>query len=201
MASGRTWRGGPGLQGFRELTHFTIVTYGPFALREGVTAPLRGGVWPASAAPGGSDRTLLLECRLEQLRGALDEARAEADQARIRLAEAAACEAGEPQRLSVLQDEVARARAEVAALHRRLEHSEALRARLQGHLFESEGKGGGRGLSRLRREVAAARERIAASEQTTPQLRARVDELVASRGTLLTRVVAWPHDARRRDTY
>ncbi len=65
--------------GFRELTHFTIVTYGPFALREGVTAPRRSGVSPASAAPGGSDRTLLLECRLEQLRGALDEARAEAD--------------------------------------------------------------------------------------------------------------------------
>ena len=144
--------------GFRELTHFTIVTYGPFALREGVTAPRR-------STPTGSDRTLLLECRLEQLRGALDEARAEADQARIRLAEAAAREAGETQRLSVLQDEVARARAEVAALHRRLEHSEALRAKLQGHLFESEGKGDAQELMRLRREVAAARERIAASEQ------------------------------------
>src|SRR2546427_13292471 len=88
MASGRTWRGGPGLQGFRELTHFTIVTYGPFALREGVTAPRRSGVSPASAAPGGSDRTLLLECRLEQLRGALHEARAAADQAPIRPAPA-----------------------------------------------------------------------------------------------------------------
>jgi len=163
-----------GPPGFREFTHFIIVTYGPFALREGVTAPRR-------SPPAGSDRTLLLECRLEQLRGALDEARAEADQARIRLAEAAAREAGETQRLSVLQDEVARARAEVAALHRRLEHSEALRAKLQGHLFESEGKGDAQELMRLRREVAAARERIAASEQTTPQLRARVDELVASR--------------------
>src|SRR5882762_4371578 len=200
MASGRTWRGGPGLQGFRELTHFTIVTYGPFALREGVTAPRRSGVSPASAAPGGSDRTLLLECRLEQLRGALDEARAEADQARTRLAEAAAREAGETQRLSVLQDEVARARAEVAALHRRLEHSEALRAKSQGHLFESEGKGDAQELVRLRREVAAARERIAASEQTTPQLRARVDELVASRETLLTRVVEWQRAVRHGDT-
>src|SRR5258705_12928293 len=95
MASGRTWRGGPGLQGFRELTHFTIVTYGPFALREGVTAPRRNGVSPASAAPGGSDRTLLLECRLEQLRGALDQARAGADQARIRLPPAAAPQRGE----------------------------------------------------------------------------------------------------------
>ncbi len=169
------------------------MTYGPFALREGVTAPRR-------SPPAGSDRTLLLECRLEQLRGALDEARAEADQARIRLAEAAAREAGETQRLSVLQDEVARARAEVAALHRRLEHSEALRANLQGHLFESEGKGDAQELMRLRREVAAARERIAASEQTTPQLRARVDELVASRETLLTRVVEWQHDVRHGDT-
>jgi hypothetical protein len=181
--------------GFREFTHFTIVTYGPFALREGVTAPRR-----STPTGGGSDRTLLLECRLEQLRGALDEARAEADQARIRLAEAAAREAGETQRLSVVQDEVARARAEVAALHRRLEHSEALRAKLQGHLFESEGKGDAQELVRLRREVAAARERIAASEQTTPQLRARVDELVASRETLLTRVVEWQRAVRHGDT-
>jgi hypothetical protein len=149
---------------------------------------------------GGSDRTLLLECRLEQLRGALDEARAEADQARIRLAEAAAREAGETQRLSVLQDEVARARAEVAALHRRLEQSEALRAKLQGHFFESEGRDDAQELMRLRREVAAAHERIAASEQTTPQLRARVDELVASRETLLTRVVEWQRAVRDGDT-
>jgi hypothetical protein len=162
-------------------------------LREGVTAPRR-------SPPAGSDRTLLLECRLEQLRGALDEARAEADQARIRLAEAAAREAGETQRLSVLQDEVARARAEVAALHRRLEHSEALRATLQGHLFESEGKGDAQELMRLRREVAAARERIAASEQTASQLRARVDELLASRETLLTRVVEWQRAVRDGDT-
>src|SRR2546423_3962021 len=149
---------------------------------------------------GGSDRTLLLECRLEQLRGALDEARAEADQARIRLAEAAAREAAETQRLSVVQDEVARARAEVAALHRRLEHSEALRAKSQGHLFESEARDDALELVRLRREVAAARERIAASEQTTPQLRARVDELVASRETLFTRVIEWQRAVRHGDT-
>src|SRR2546425_7161201 len=179
--------------GFRELTHFTIVTYGPFALREGVTAPRR-------STPTGSDRTLLLECRLEQLRGALDEARAEADQARLRLAEALAREAGETQRLSVLQDELSRARAEVAALHRRLEHSEALRAKLQGHLFESEGKGDAHELVRLRREAAAAHERIAASEQTASQLRARVDELLASRETLLTRVVEWQRAVRDGDT-
>jgi hypothetical protein len=100
----------------------------------------------------------------------------------------------------VVQDEVARARAEVAALHRRLEHSEALRAKLQGHLFESEGKGDAQELMRLRREVAAARERIAASEQTASQLRARVDELVASRETLLTRVVEWQRAVRDGDT-
>src|SRR5437667_11754299 len=192
VARGRRLREGAARPpGFREFTHFTIVTHGPFALREGVTAPRR-----STPTGGGSDRTLLLECRLEQLRGALDEARAEADQARIRLAEAAAREAGETQRLSVLQDEVARARAEVAALHRRLEHSEALRAKLQGHLFESEGRQRAQELVRLRREVAAARERIAASEQTASQLRARVDELVASRETLLTRVVEWHRGVR-----
>src|SRR5256884_9060133 len=115
VARGRRLREGEARPpGFRELTHFTIVTYGPFALREGVTAPRR-------STPVGSDRTLLLECRLEQPRRALDEAPAEADQARIRLAEAAAREAGETQRPSGLQDEGARARAEVAALHPRLE--------------------------------------------------------------------------------
>jgi len=167
------------------------VTHGPPALREGITAPPR---------PTGSDRTLLLECRLEQLRGALDEARAEADQARVRLAAAAAREAGETRRLSLLQDEVARAREEVAALHRRLEHSEALRAKLQGHLFESEPRDDAQELVRLRQEVASARERIAGSEQTASQLRARVDELVTSRETLLTRVVEWQRAVREGDT-
>lgn len=169
------------------------MTHGPIALREGITAPRR-------STPTGTDRTLLLECRLEQQRGALDEARAEADQARIRLAEAAAREAGETRRLSLLQDEVARAREEVAALHRRLEHSEALRAKLQGHLIESEPREDAQELVRLRREVAAAQERIAASEQIASQLRARVDELTASRETLLTRVVEWQGAVREGDT-
>jgi HEAT repeat protein len=48
--------------------------------------------------------------------------------------------------------------------------------------------------------VAAAKERIAASEQTASQLRARVDELVASRETLLTRVVEWQRAVRDGDT-
>ena len=185
--------------GFRELTRLAIVTHGPLGLREGVTAPRRGSLAAGSGTPTGSDRTVLLECRLEQLRGALDEARAEADLARVRLAEAAAREAGEAQRLSLLQIEVAQAREEVAALHRRLEHSEALRAKLQGHLFESEPRDDVQELVRLRREVAAARERVAGSEQTASQLRARVDELVASRETLLTRVVEWQRSVRHGD--
>src|SRR2546428_3005276 len=81
--------------GFRELTHFTIVTYGPFALREGVTAPLR-------STPTGSDRTLLLECRLEQLRGALHQAGAAGRLAPIRLAHAAGPDARADQRPKLL---------------------------------------------------------------------------------------------------
>jgi hypothetical protein len=173
------------------------VTHGPFALRGAVTAPHR--TTPTGGDSGGSDRTLLLECRLEQLRGALDEARADADQARIRLAETLARGAGETQHLSVLQAEVAQAREEVAALHRRLEHSEALRAKLQGHLIESEPRSDAQELVRLRREVAAANDRIAASEQTATQLRARVDEVVASRETLFTRVVEWQRAVRAGD--
>src|SRR5262245_19546192 len=99
-----------------------------------------GAISAAAAGSIDSNRALLLECRLEQLRGALDEARGEADQARVRLAEAAVREAGETRRLGLLQDEVARAREEVVALHRQLEHSEALRAELEGHLFESEAR-------------------------------------------------------------
>lgn len=166
---------------------------------EGVTAPRQRSV-PGSAAANGSDRALLLECRLEQLRGALDEARAEADLARVRVAEVAAREAGETQRLSQIQSELAQAREEVATLHRRLEHSEALRAKLQGHLFESEPREDAQELLRLRREVAAARERIAGSEETASQLRARVDELVTSREALLTRVVEWQRSVRHGDT-
>ncbi|HET8712315.1 MAG TPA: hypothetical protein VFM23_01375 [Gemmatimonadales bacterium] len=52
---------------------------------------------------------------------------------------------------------------------------------------------------RLRRELAAAKERNNSSEQTAAQLRARVDELVASRETLLTRVVEWQRAVRAGD--
>src|SRR5260370_37101744 len=59
--------------GFREFTHFTIVTYGPFALREGVTAPRR-------STPTASDRTLLLACRLEGAPAAPPAARPRSEQ-------------------------------------------------------------------------------------------------------------------------
>src|SRR5262249_3022491 len=137
------------------------------------------------------DRTVLLECRLEQQRFALDEARAEADRARVRLAEAAARGGGGTPRPGPVPDGGARARGGGGRLHRRLEHSEALRAELQGHLFESEARDDAQELVRLRREAVAARERSLASEQTATQLRARVDELVAFRETLLTRVTEW----------
>src|SRR5690348_12739048 len=152
------------------------------------TAP---SVPAGSAAQPESSRSLLLEFRLEQLRSALDEARTNADQARGRLAEAAVREADQTRRHALLQDELARAREEVAALHRRLEQSEALRAELAGHLFESEPPEDAQELMRLRQEVETTRERALASERTAAQLRARVDELVASRETLLTRVVEW----------
>src|SRR2546428_5309508 len=53
---------------------------------------------------------------------------------------------------------------------------------------------------RLRREVAAANERIAARDQTASQLRPRVDELRASRETLRTRVEEWQRAVRDGDT-
>ena len=159
----------------------------------------------APSAPAGplaqteSGRSLLLEFRLEQLRSALDEARANADQARTRLAEAAVREADQTRRHGLLQDELARAREEVNTLHRRLEQSEALRAELAGHLFESEVKEDAQELIRLRQEVELGQERALANERTAAQLRARVDELVASRETLLTRVVEWAQAVRNGD--
>jgi hypothetical protein len=169
--------------------------------REGVSPPAQAGagVPAGSAAQTESGRTLLFEFRLEQMRSALDEARANADQARVRLAEAAVREADQVRRQGLVHDELARAREEVAALHRRLEHSEALRAELAGHLFESEARDDAQELMRLRQEVAAARERALANEQNAAQLRARVDQLVASRETLLTRVVEWQHLVRQGD--
>src|SRR5437868_6733099 len=105
----------------------------------------------------------------------MDEARASADQTRVRLAEAQVHEADQTRRHGLLQDELRRAHEEVATLHRRLEQSEELRAELAGHLFESDAREDVQELVRLRQEVDAARERALANERIATQLRARVD--------------------------
>lgn len=150
----------------------------------------------AHASPdvaGGSDahRVFLLECRLEQMRAKVDEARAEAHRARALLAEATAREADHARRQRLLHEEVAAAREEVGSLHHRLEHSEALRAGLEGRLFESTRPEDARELVRLRGEVAAHRDLTAAAQQTVADLRARVAHLTASRETILSRVAEW----------
>lgn len=145
-------------------------------------------------APGpGSDRkrVLLLECRLEQMQAALATAREEADHVRGKLAEVAARETEHARRYCLIHEELAEARAEIAVLHRHLERSEALRAEIAGHLFE-----GGVGedteeLIRLRRKALAEDQRALISDRTVTRLRARVEELVASRETLLTRIAEW----------
>jgi hypothetical protein len=145
-------------------------------------------------APGpGSDRerVLLLECRLEQMQAALASAREEADQVRAKLADVAARETDHARRYCLIHEELAEARAEIAVLHRHLERSEALRAEIAGHLFE-----GGVGedteeLIRLRRRALAEDQRALVSDRTVTRLRARVEELVASRETLLTRIAEW----------
>lgn len=155
----------------------------------------------ARASPdvaGGADahRIFLLECRLEQMRAKVDEARAEAHRARALLAEATAREADHARRQRLLHEEVASAREEVGSLHHRLEHSEALRAGLEGRLFESTRPEDARELVRLRGEVAAHRDLTAAAQQTMADLRTRVAHLTASRETLLSRVAEWQLAAR-----
>jgi hypothetical protein len=147
-----------------------------------------------------ADRVFLLECRLEQMRANVDEARAEAHRARALLAEATAREADHARRHQRLHEELAAAREEMASLHRRLEHSEALRAGLQGRLFESATPEDAQELVRLRGEVVAARDLTVARQRTVADLRARVEELVASRETLFTRVAEWQCAARQGDT-
>jgi hypothetical protein len=95
---------------------------------------------------------------------------------------------------------LAAARSEVVGLHRRLEHSEALRAELEGHLFESGARDEAAELVRLRREVVAARERGVALESALTHLRTRAEELVASRDTLLARFAEWRHSLAKGDT-
>lgn len=137
------------------------------------------------------ERILLLECRLEQQRSQLEHARAEADLARTRLAEAAAREAENARRLADLQMQLAEARAEIASLHRQLERADALRAELEGHLFESSARQDAEELVRLRRELLVERHRAAMFERQAERLRNRVEELRTSRETLLTRVAEW----------
>jgi hypothetical protein len=161
------------------------------------------GAVPVTAADAGSgsdrDRAFLLECRLEQMRAAVDEARAEADRARTLLAESTAREADHASRNQILHRELASAREEVASLHRRLEYSEARRAGEEGRLFESHAPDDARELVRLRGESAAVREVTAAHQRTLTDLRARVEKLVASRETLLTRVAEWQRAVRGGD--
>jgi hypothetical protein len=136
-------------------------------------------------------RVFALECRLEQMRASVDEARAEAHRARERLAETTARQADRTRVHQLLHEELATAREEVALLHRRLEQSEALRAQLEGRLFEGAAPEDGEELVRLRGEVAAYRDLTAAREKIVADLRARVGGLVAGRETLLTRVTEW----------
>jgi hypothetical protein len=144
-------------------------------------------------------RYFLLECRLEQMRASVDEARAEAHKARALLAEAAAREAGHAGRHQRLHEELAAAREEVGTLHRRLEHSEALRAGLEGRLFESAAPEDARELVQLRGEVAAHRDLTVARQRMLAELQARVEALLTSRETLLSRVAEWQHQARNGD--
>ena len=148
-----------------------------------------GATPPGPATDRG--RVLLLECRLEQMRSGLVEAREEADRARSRLAEAAAREAEHARRYSLVHQELAEARADIGFLHRHLEHSEALRAEIEGHLFETGDRKDAEELVRLRQKVLADDQRAILSDRTVARLRERVEELTSSRETLLVRIAEW----------
>jgi len=152
---------------------------------------------PASTAS--DERILLLECRLAQLRSQLESARVEADLARTRLADAAAREADHARRYSAAMQELAEARAEIASLHRRLEHSEALRAQLEGQLFEPDAREDAEELVRLRREILVERHRADTNERAAARLRERVEELEATRETILSHLAEWQAHVRRDD--
>ena len=138
-----------------------------------------------------SERILLLEIRMEKFSSALADARADADRLRGRLAEAAAREADHARRYSSVHQELADARAEIVSLHEHLSRSEALRARLEGHLFEAGAGTDGAELVTLRQELAVERERAQAHEQSAARLRRRVDELLMTRDALLSRMAEW----------
>ena len=143
------------------------------------------------------ERVLLLECRLEQMRSALDAARHEADLVRTTLADVAARESDHVRRYGLVHEELAEARADIAELHRRLERSEALREELAGHLFEGGAREDAEELIRLRQKMLAEDERAVLTDRTVARLRARVEELVSSREVLLTRVAEWQQLIRK----
>lgn len=152
------------------------------------------GAANGTASPGPAaerERVLLLECRLEQVQSALEATRHEADHARTKLAEALAREAEHARGASLLHDELAEAREEIAALHRHLARSEALRAEAEGRLFEAGARDDAEELIRLRRRVLSEGQRAQAGERALERLRARVEELLASREALFTRVAEW----------
>jgi hypothetical protein len=137
------------------------------------------------------ERVILLECRLDQLRSQLEAARADADHARAKLAEAAAREADHARRYSLVQTEIAEARAELAAVHQRLERAEALRAELEGHLLDAGPRADARELLQLRRDLLSERQRALVTESALDRLRERNEELLASRETLFARFAEW----------
>jgi hypothetical protein len=161
--------------------------------REGPGQPRSGGrvSTPGSSPAVERERVILLECRLDQLRSQLEAARAEADQARAKLAEAAAREADHARRYSLVQTEIAEARAELAAVHQRLERAEALRAELEGHLLDTGPRADARELLQLRRDLLAERQRARGTDSTLGRLRERNEQLLASRETLFARFAEW----------
>jgi len=126
-----------------------------------------------------------------QATAALEAAREEADGVRAKLAEAAARESEHARRFCLIHEELAEARAELAVLHRHLDRSEALRAEITGHLFEAGTREDTDELIRLRRRALAEDQRAMVSDRTVTRLRRRVEELVSSRETLLTRIAEW----------
>jgi hypothetical protein len=158
------------------------------------------GAANSGTPPGPADdreRVILLECRLEQMRSALGAAREEADAARTNLAESCAREADHARRSAVLHAELAEARAEVAALHRRLERSEALKAEIEGYLFEAGARADTDELARLRTRVLVEDQRSLVNDRALARLRWRVEDLAATRETLLTRVAEWQQLIRK----
>lgn len=158
------------------------------------------GAANSGTPPGPADdreRVILLECRLEQMRSALSAARGDADAARTKLADSCAREADHARRYGMIHAELAEARAEIAVLHRRLERSEALKAEIEGYLFEAGSRADTDELTRLRTKVLVEEQRSLVNDRTLARLRLRVEDLAATRETLLTRVAEWQQLIRK----